>query len=98
MARITEDMREIIGRARLAFVATVCEDGSPNLSPKATLAPWDDEHLVFADICSPQTVANLRRNPRIEVNVVDVLLRRGYRFKGTVEIVERGPIFDRVAD
>lgn len=35
---------------------------------------------------SPNTVANLRRDPRLEVNVVDFLKRRGYRFKGTAEI------------
>src|ERR671910_3570537 len=97
MARITEDMRYIIGRARLAFVATVCEDGWPNLSPKATLAAWDDDHLVFADIRSPQTLANLRRDPRVEVNVVDIFARRGYRFKGRAEIIHAGPIFDQVA-
>jgi len=28
---ITEDMRRIVDSAKLAFVATVCEDGLPNL-------------------------------------------------------------------
>ena len=31
---------------------------------------WDDEHLVFANIRSPRTVANLRHNPVLEINVV----------------------------
>jgi predicted pyridoxine 5'-phosphate oxidase superfamily flavin-nucleotide-binding protein len=97
MTQITDDMKYIIARARLSFVATVCPDGTPNLSPKATLAVWDDEHLVFADIRSPRTVANLRQNPAVEVNVVDIFLRRGYRFKGRAEIVESGPIYDKVA-
>lgn len=35
-------------------------------------------------------LANLRRNPAVEVNVVDVLSRRGYRFKGTARILEAG--------
>jgi uncharacterized protein len=86
---ITEDMRRIVDGAKLAFVATVCEDGSPNLSPKGSLLVYDDDQLIFMNMASPTTVQNLRRDPRLEVNVVDFLLRRGYRFKGTGEL--RGP-------
>lgn len=85
MGIITQEMRKIVGSAKLAFVATVCEDGSPNLSPKGSLLVHDDDHLVFMNMASPTTVANLRRDPRLEVNVIDFLLRRGYRFKGTAE-------------
>jgi len=50
----------------------------------------DDEHLFFADIRSPQTVANIRRGSAVEVNIVDPFLRKGYRFKGTAAVHERG--------
>ncbi|WP_433605182.1 pyridoxamine 5'-phosphate oxidase family protein [Dactylosporangium sp. CA-139114] len=91
---ITEDMRKIIESARLAFVATVCEDGFPNLSPKGSLRVYDDDHLVFMNMASPTTVANLRRDPRLEVNVVDFLLRRGYRFRGSAELRGEGdPVY-----
>lgn len=33
MAVITQDMRTVIQRAMVAYVATVCRDGSPNLCP-----------------------------------------------------------------
>jgi len=72
MGILTDDMKRVIAEQRLGFVATVCPDGTPNLSPKGTTAVWDDEHLVFADICSPATVRNLIANPAIEINVVDV--------------------------
>lgn len=84
-------MRRLVREVRLGFAATVCPDGTPNLSPKGTTLAYDDEHLVFADIRSPQTIANLRANPAIEVNVVDLGTRRGYRFKGRGEIVEEEP-------
>ena len=83
MARLTDDMCAVIEAAHLAFVATVTPDGMPNLSPKGTLRPWDDDHLFFLDIASPKTRANLAKNPHIEINVVDQLSRRGYRFFGT---------------
>ncbi len=94
MGILTEDMRRVV-EAELGFIATVCPDGTPNLSPKGTTAVWDDDHLVFADICSPGTVANLRSNPSVEINVVDQLARKGYRFKGTGVVHTEGDVFER---
>ena len=96
MTRLTDDMKRVIREQRLGYVATVCPDGTPNLSPKGTTTVWDDDHLVFADIHSPQTVANLKQNPSIEINVVDWFVRKGYRFKGTATVVESGPLFDEL--
>jgi|SRR5438046_7302565 len=89
-------MKELVREQSLGFVATVCPDGTPNLSPKGTTTVWDDDHLVFADIASPGTVENLRANPSVEVNVVDPISRKGFRFKGTAQLVDEGPIFDEV--
>ena len=83
-------MKRVVREQRLGFYATVCEDGTPNLSPKGTTFVLDDEHLFFADIRSPATVANIRRGSQVEVNVVDPLVRKGYRFKGPAEILEPG--------
>jgi predicted pyridoxine 5'-phosphate oxidase superfamily flavin-nucleotide-binding protein len=93
---LTADMRRVVEEQRLGFVATVCPDGTPNLSPKGTVAVWDGDHLVFADIRSPGTIRNLRHNPAVEVNVVDPIARKGYRFKGTGEVYETGPLYDDV--
>ena len=54
--------------------------------------------MVFADICSPGTIANLRHNPVLEMNVVDSLSRKGYRFKGTAIILSEGPQFDEIIE
>ena len=91
MAILTEDMKRVIREQRLGFYATVCQDGSPNLSPKGTTYVLDNDHLFFADVRSPQTVANIRRGSLVEVNIVDPLVRKGYRFKGPAEIHDRGP-------
>src|SRR5918999_552629 len=94
MGRLTEEMKRVVREQRLAYVATVRPDGTPNLSPKATTTVWDDDQLVFADIRSPATVANLRANPGVEVNVVDPIARKGYRFKGIATLLTDGPVFD----
>jgi predicted pyridoxine 5'-phosphate oxidase superfamily flavin-nucleotide-binding protein len=75
---LTKDMQRVV-EAELGFIATVCPDGTPNLSPKGTTAVWDHDHLVFADLRSPGTVENLRSNASIEINAVDQLVRKGYR-------------------
>lgn len=91
-------MRRVVGAQRLGYVASVCPDGTPNLSPKGTVAVWDDEHLVFAHVHSAGTVANIEAgHPVVEVNVVDPILRKGYRFKGRASVHRDGPVFDRGA-
>ena len=87
-------MKRVVEEQRLGFVATVCPDGTPNLSPKGTTAVWDDDHLVFANIRSAGTLANLRQNPNVEVNIVDPFVRKGYRFKGVADILESGALYD----
>ena len=93
--KLSADMQRVVREQRLGFVATVTPDGRPNLSPKGTTGLWDDERLFFADIASPGTVANLRANPHVEVNVVDPILRKGFRFKGTAIVYTRGERYDR---
>ena len=98
MAIITDDMRRIVQATRRCFAANVDEDGTPNLSPKSSLMVYDD-HLVFANIASPNTVCNLRRNPASEINAIDIFARRGYRFKGTADMMPPGtPEYDFVAE
>jgi predicted pyridoxine 5'-phosphate oxidase superfamily flavin-nucleotide-binding protein len=86
---INADAEAVIKRAILSFVATVNEDGTPNLSPKASLTVRNGV-LYFADIASPSTIRNLKRNPAVEINVIDIFERRGYRFKGHASILPPG--------
>ena len=98
MGILTDDMKRVVQQQRMCFMATVCPDGSPNLSPKGTATIWDDNHLVFADLGSPVTIENLGHNPACEINVLDTFLRKGYRFKGTAEILTSGDLFDEIED
>jgi len=95
---ISGDMKRVVDEQRLGFVATVCPDGTANLSPKGSIAVWDDAHLVFLDFRSPGTIGNLKTNPSVEVNVVDPIRRKGYRFKGQGSVLSGGELFERVLD
>ena len=86
MGILTDEMKLALAEQRLIFAATVCPDGTPNLSPKGTIMVWDDDHILFTDLASPGTMRNLAHNPSIEINTLDVFARKGYRFKGTVAV------------
>jgi len=76
----------MVAEVGLAYVATVSPDGLPNLSPKGTLKVIDEHTLAFGDLASPGTMRNLEHTPYVDINVVDVFRRRGYRFRGRAEI------------
>lgn len=98
MGVLTTEISNFVKKQKLGFVATVCPDGTPNLSPKGTTTVWDDNHLVFADIHSPGTIQNLLKNPAVEVNVVDVFTRKGYRFKGRGKVLSEGRLFEKAVE
>ncbi len=96
MGLLTKEIKTLLEQQKLGYVATVSPDNTPNLSPKGTISVWDDEHLIFADIKSPKTMANLEKNSSVEINVVDPITRKGYRFKGTGTILSSGEEYDKI--
>ena len=86
---LTEPMKKIITDYNAGAVATVNDDGTPAVSPKATFVIVDDNCIAFGDIRSPNTVANIKRRTDVEVNFIDVLSRRAVRVTGRASIVEK---------
>ena len=98
MGILTDDMKRALSQQRLIFAATVCPDGTPNLSPKGTVMVWDDDHVLFTDLASPGTMRNLAHNPSIEINTLDVFARKGYRFKGSVVVHQNDDLMAAVQE
>lgn len=96
MGFFTNEIKNLIEQQKLGYVATISPDNTPNLSPKGTIFVWDEDHLVFADIKSPKTMSNLEKNPALEINVVDPITRKGYRFKGSGTILSSGQAYDKI--
>jgi predicted pyridoxine 5'-phosphate oxidase superfamily flavin-nucleotide-binding protein len=93
MAKISKEIQDFV-QGKLGWVATADASGLPNLAPKGTLKVVDDETLVFADLFSLKTRANLEANAQVAVAVVDKMT--GYQFKGKTELLTSGPIFEEV--
>ena len=98
MTEFNDEIKNQVNFQKLGYVATVSPDGTPNLSPKGTIAILDDSRLVFANIRSPKTIENLTKNPSIEINVIDPFSRLGYRFKGLAQILSNGKDFENILD
>ena len=100
---ITEQMKSIAKNHPVGIVGTVNADGTPNVSPKGTMVVLDDDTIIFGEIASPGTLANILERPAVEINFVDVLARRCFRAKGEAEALPSGndsfnalrPHFDR---
>ena len=91
--------KDLIRKFPLGYVATVTEDGLPSLSPKGTFLVLDDQTIAFAEIRSPNTMKNLARQPEVEVNFMDIWLRKGIRIRGKTQVIERGTAaFDEMID
>ena len=98
MIVLSNKIRNFVNFQKLGYVGTVSFDNSPNLSPKGTIIAIDESHLAFADIRSPQTIENLRYNSAIEINVVDPIHRKGFRFKGEGQIISEGTQFSEILE
>ena len=98
MVSFSDDVKDFVLRQKLGYVATISPDNTPNLSPKGTIMTLDDGNLVFADIRSPNTIRNLDYNPNLELNVIDPLTRKGFRFKGTGKVITNGTEFSKIID
>ena len=86
---LTAEMRKLITDHTAGMVATINDDGTPSVSPKATFVVLDDETLAFGNLRSPGTLANLRARPSVEVCFIDVLTRRAVRVTGTGAFVAK---------
>ena len=97
MPTLTQEIQDFVNKQRMGFVATIGPGNKPNVSPKGTTVAWDDDHLVFSGIRSDQTISNLEVNPNLEINVVDPIRRKGYRFSGTAKILSEGDEFEEIS-
>ena len=96
MPLITSEIKNFLDTQKLGYVATVSPNGKPNISPKGTIIAWSSNLLAFADIRSPDTMANLQNNPFVEINVIDPLSRKGYLFSGTAKIIKNTSLYDEI--
>ena len=98
MGKLTDQMKDMIAEIRPGLIATAGKDGKPNVSAKGSFRVLDDDHLLFADISSPRTIANLRENPQLSAIVLHPRTMRGCRIWGRGEILDSGDLFNELSE
>jgi hypothetical protein len=93
---LTQEMMKLISDHSAGMVATINDDGTPSVSPKATFVILDDSCLAFGNIRSPGTLANLSKRPAVEVCFIDVVIRKAVRVTGTASIVRKADADSRL--
>lgn len=85
---LTEEIKQCIKKCVLCWLATASKDGEPNVSPKEVFTCFNDETIIIANIASPQTVKNIKINPKVCLSLVDILVQKGFQLKGDAAVVK----------
>ena len=95
---INDRVKAEINQAVLCWLATIDQDGFPSVTPKQVWGCFDGNTLVVADIASPGSVSNIRRNAAACVSFLDVFRQKGFKLTGNARVVAPNePDFDVLA-
>ncbi len=78
-----------IDKSVLCWLATVSNDGVPNVSPKEIFTYYNDNTIIVANIASPQTVRNIKSNANVCISFIDILVQKGFQVKGRAQIFHK---------
>ena len=96
MAKITQEMKEVIEKTRGWAFATSTKDGVPNVVPVHFVKLISDDEILVVDVFMKKTLENIKNNPNVALSVWDwdAKPRRGYQFKGEARIETSGKLFE----
>ncbi len=91
---ITTEVNNYIAKSVLCWLATVDNDGMPNVSPKEIFTNNGSTHIIIANVASPGSIRNIKKNTKVCVSFVDIFIQKGFKLKGeAIELKKRHPLF-----
>ena len=100
MIEITKQMKELVDRAHAdgwdCTIGTVDNDGQPQLSLKGSVMAYGPATLAYWERAKRTALENVADNPKITVLYNNMADRIRWRFYGTAEVHESGPIREDV--
>jgi predicted pyridoxine 5'-phosphate oxidase superfamily flavin-nucleotide-binding protein len=94
---MTEEMMDAVEKDNVVFFATATKEGVPNVVPIGFARPIDNKTIMIVDNYLNKTRKNLEDNPKASLVPRDAS-KCPYQFKGTVEILTSGKVFDDAVD
>lgn len=84
-----EEIKKYLDQSVLCWLATASLEQIPNVSPKEIFKLYQDQYILIANIASPQTVRNIKQNPKVCLSFINIFVQKGYQLKGTASIVQK---------
>ncbi len=81
---------QYVSKSVLCWLATIDENGFPNVSPKEIFCSSGTHLLLIANIASPGSMKNILAHPEVCVSFVDVFSQKGFKIKGTATVTRLG--------
>jgi predicted pyridoxine 5'-phosphate oxidase superfamily flavin-nucleotide-binding protein len=94
MRKMTRDMKEML-ETQVSYLATATPNGKPNVVPVGFVKAIGDSEILIVDVSFNKTRKNLRTNANASIAVTDFARMQAYQFKGKVEIMKSGPLFEQ---
>ena len=92
---LSKELIDLMSKREFISVATSDFKGRPNAAPKFVLKV-ESGRVYLVDYTIGTSLKNLKVNPRISMSLVDVRTLKGYQFNGSVKIVTRGKLYDKM--
>ena len=100
MIKIIDQMRDLVDNALAngcpCVLATASPDGEPDIGYKGSMMVFDDESLAYWERTKRQHLKNVSANPKVVVLFRDGKSKAAWRFHGTAQVHDAGPIRDQV--
>ncbi len=87
--QLPPDLIALLERPNLCFLSTLMPDGSPQLTQ--TWVDTDGVHVLINSVQTHQKVRNIRRDPRVAINICDSAQPNSY-------VAVRGRVTDLTTD
>ncbi|MCP9770152.1 pyridoxamine 5'-phosphate oxidase family protein [Lacihabitans sp. LS3-19] len=83
---LSKENQTLLKDCVLLWLATTDSQNQPNVSPKEMFLIWDENTIIVANIASPQTVKNIKTNPKICLSAINIFTQKGLKINGSAEI------------
>lgn len=97
--KMSEEIQEMINE-NYVHLATISNDGKPNVVPVGAIRAINDSELLIADVMFNKTKKNLLENCQVAIAVESLGKETpsAYQLKGQARIFTNGEIFDKAEE
>ena len=86
---LNSEIKSYIDKSVLCWLATSNSENEPNVSPKEMFTYFGDSTLLIAHLASPNSINNIKDNPKVCVSFVDIFIQKGFKIKGVAKLIDK---------